>query len=345
MLVFVGSYTQEINIFSLDNAGILSYISTYEHPSLESPSWLSYSKTNKVLYAVSETEEGSVSAYRIDSATLNYLDTVSINGSAPCHSLVNETLIVSNYGSGTLAVVALKSDGGLGELVQTFNHNIPNVNAHVHEAVIDSGNCFVVDLGLNEIVHYNIDAKQGTLQVSSSNPKFQLPDATGPRHFVIHPVFDLAFLVNEEGNSVSSLKYDRGTGVLTLLSSITTLRAYESSEKMAAAELQLSQDGKIVYVSNRDLSQTPYLERDSIAVFSINPSSGQLTIIQHVYSLGCHPRHFVLHPNSGFLLVANKNSNNTVVFKVDSETGLLDPAGLVYQDHMGLPTQILIVPN
>ena len=43
-------------------------------------------------------------------------------------------------------------------------------------------------------------------------------------------------------------------------------------------------------------------------------------------TLGKTPRNFVIDPTGKFLLVANQNSNEIIIFRRDHKTGLLTPA-------------------
>jgi 6-phosphogluconolactonase len=44
---------------------------------------------------------------------------------------------------------------------------------------------------------------------------------------------------------------------------------------------------------------------------------------------GKWPRHFAIDPSGEYLLVANQNSNNVVVFKIDKQSGEMKPTKVV----------------
>lgn len=50
--------------------------------------------------------------------------------------------------------------------------------------------------------------------------------------------------------------------------------------------------------------------------------------VQHAPTQGREPRHFTIDPTGNWLLVANQNTSNIVVMRIDSRTGRLEPAGL-----------------
>jgi 6-phosphogluconolactonase len=77
--------------------------------------------------------------------------------------------------------------------------------------------------------------------------------------------------------------------------------------------------GKFLYASNRG--------HDSLAVFSVDTSTGLLSLIQHVNVQGRTPRHFNILPDGNHLIVANQDSNNLVVFSIDKITGKLTASG------------------
>jgi 6-phosphogluconolactonase len=52
-----------------------------------------------------------------------------------------------------------------------------------------------------------------------------------------------------------------------------------------------------------------------------------ITLLDHQYTLGETPRNFNFDPSGNYLLVANQNSNNIVVFKRNKDTGLLTDTG------------------
>jgi 6-phosphogluconolactonase len=73
--------------------------------------------------------------------------------------------------------------------------------------------------------------------------------------------------------------------------------------------------GKFVYGSNRG--------HDSIAIFSVDETTGKLTSIGHESTRGKTPRNFAIDPTSQYLLAANQDSGDIVTFRIDSKSGKL----------------------
>lgn len=360
--VYIGSYSDTISWYDLSTTtGRLSYVDSFNDPAILNPSWITISNSKQFLYAVSEVEDfggvysGGVIAMSINSTTrnLSILNSISSGGAAPCHLAISpddKFLYVSNYCSGNVAIIEISVDGSLGELIQLVNHSAEYTEscdqAHVHEVVLDGSRVLSNDLGLDSVFQYDKNPVSGVLHDPIRVPQtVAVDEGSGPRHLVIHPHLDYAFLLSELKSTITTLSYSRHTTkALTVLSTISSLPTDISTVDMAAAEVQISTDGKFVYASNRDISTDPNLNRSSITVFSVDvENSASLRLIQTVSSLGEHPRHFTLTPLGDFVIIANKNSDNIVTYTRDVQTGLLSNGYVHYDSTVTQPTQVLIV--
>jgi 6-phosphogluconolactonase len=359
---FVGTYSNTISAYTLSSTGAITYVNSTADDFIESPSWLVISKSNRFLYAVSEvdnfagTYSGAISAYVInpDTLTLSFINKVSTYGAAPCHATtdVAETaLYVSNYCSGTIAVVPLLPDGSLGNATQVIDHSPTGVpatdcdGAHVHEVVRvpHSDGMLSNDLGLDRMYENLLDANGALVEPPSGSPFVQLDSGSGPRHLVLHPSAPFIYLISELDNSVTTLAFDAAATQARFLSKLSTLPPPFSGEDMAAGEIQVSPDGRFVYCSNRDVS-SPNLGRSSISVFAVAPEGAGLSYLQTISSFGIHPRHFVLYRD--FVVVANRDSDNLVVLPRDRDSGLLrepiSSTDIFTSPHLIRPVQVLI---
>ena len=146
-------------------------------------------------------------------------------------------------------------------------------------------------------------------------PWFQAQAGAGPRHLVMHPRGDLAYLINELNSTVSALRFNRANGSLHEFQTIITLPVEFQGDNICA-EIQLSPAGDFLYASNRG--------DDSIAVYAIDRADGRLSCLGHASTQGKTPRHFSIDTQGLFLLAANQDSDNIVTFKVDTATGGLE---------------------
>ena len=119
-------------------------------------------------------------------------------------------------------------------------------------------------------------------------------------------------------SKITAFDFDETSGVLTPTRTVSTLPP-DFAGKSSGAEIRVSDDGLFLYASNRG--------HDSIAIFSIDQGTGELTALGHESTRGKTPRHFNIDPSGKFLIVANQNSNNVTVFAIDPSTGQLSHTG------------------
>ena len=152
------------------------------------------------------------------------------------------------------------------------------------------------------------DQKRAFIQ-KGSTAAFKLKPGSGPRHLTFSPNGHFAYIINELSGTVVAFSYNEGD-----LKEIQTIAA-DTVGGRGSADIHISPDGKFLYASNR-------LKADGIAIFSIDPASGQLTKAGYQLT-GINPRNFIITPNGKYLLVACRDSNSIQVYKRDLSTGLL----------------------
>jgi 6-phosphogluconolactonase len=155
---------------------------------------------------------------------------------------------------------------------------------------------------------YKFDSKQGKLQ-PAKEPWIHIKPGSGPRHFVFHLCGKYAYLINELNLTLITFAYD-GDGKLRGLQMVEAILK-DFKETNYCADIHAHHSGKFLYGSNRG--------HDSIVVYSIEESSGRLKYVCHEPSRGRTPRSFVVDPTGDFLLVANQDSDNIVVFRIDKK--------------------------
>jgi 6-phosphogluconolactonase len=180
----------------------------------------------------------------------------------------------------------------------------------------------VPDLGLDKVVIYAFDAATGKLIPNANQPWVATAPGAGPRQMVMHPGGAFAFLINELDSTMTAYRYDSETGSLQELQTLPTLPAGFSGFS-TCAEVQIAPSGRFLYGSNRG--------HDSIAIYSIDQTTGRLTALGHESTRGQIPRNFEISPDGAFLAAANQDSNSVVMFRIDRDTGLLAPTGNVVE--------------
>ncbi len=332
-LVYAGGYGAGIYGFRFHSAtGRLTRIGLAVET--VSPSFLIVHPNGRFLYAVNEAghNDDSISAFTIDlkSGKLSLLNHVPAHGSSPCDLALDKTgrfLAVANYANGSVAVFPVLPDGRLGEAVASDQHHGSSVNPerqkgpHAHSVLFSPDNRFLLscDLGLDKIFVYRFDAATGAIAVNGPEQASVAP-GSGPRHLTFHPNGQTLYVVSEMGSTVAVFHYDSASGGLDPMQTVSTLPEGFTGANIAA-EIAVNAAGSVLYASNRG--------NDSVALFTIDPQRWLLTPMEHVSSLGKTPRYFTFDPAGQYLIVANQDSDNLVVFHVHPRTGELRPAGPV----------------
>ena len=331
--LLIGSYTNGavadgIYYYQFNANGSTTLISKTAAPD---PSFLAPSATKPFIYAVNElgNGNGAVSAYHFDKVSGNFqlLNTVLSGGDHPCHISIdskNRFVIVSNYSGGNFSVMRIEADGRLSNSIQTIQHSGSSANKsrqdkpHVHSAFIspDEKYLLVQDLGTDEISIYGLNLNNTRPVTEKPISVFQCNPGDGPRHISFHPTKPIVYAVQELTGSVTVLNFTKGT--LKKLQQVNMF-AQGVNKKSGAADIHVSPDGKFLYASNR-------ADFNDLAIFKI-AQNGWLQWVGSEPTLGLAPRNFVIDPTGQFLLAANQNSNEVVVFKRNMQTGKLTDTG------------------
>jgi len=350
LLVYIGTYTEAIRfgtgeVFQGKGRGIHIYRMDPEDGSwksydtaedIKNPSYLAFHPGRRYLYAVNELksyqgeQSGTLSAFRVDpeDGRLHFINMMPTHGTDPCHVVVDGSgryALVSNFASGSIAVLPIREDGGLEEASDVRRHSgssldpVRQAGPHTHSATLDASNryVFVPDLGLDRLMIYRFDADKGKLE-AHEQPWLETASGAGPRHFVLHPGGGFAYLINELDSTIVSMEYDGQRGRLRAIQTVSTLpESFEGNS--SCADIQVHPSGRFLYGSNRG--------HDSIITFKIDPQSGRLNYLGHESTRGKTPRNFLIDPSARFLFAANQDTDNVVHFNIDPRSGRLAPSG------------------
>jgi len=350
-LVFVGSYTQGpsegIYVYSW-SSGMLEH--KFTAAGVVNPSYLTIEPGRRYLFSVNEVRDhdgklgGGVSSFAIDkkSGELTLLNQQPSLGGDPCYITTDRTgrfVLVANYASGTIGVIPVETDGYLDTPVDFAQHIGPgnhprNPGPHAHCVEVDPTNRFVFacDAGLDKIMAYKFDSRQGTLD-PHPDPWVETPREAGPRHITFHPTGMYAYVVTESGTTIIAYAYDSERGKLQELQTVPTLPEGFTGRN-SCADIHVTPQGKFVYASNRG--------HDSVVIYAIDGETGRLSYVGHQSTGGRTPRNFAIDPTGAYLLAANQNTDNIVVFSIDQQTGKLQPTGRTVE--VSKPVCIKFIP-
>lgn len=347
--VYVGTYSVSQADSASNGKGIYLFehnpeTGAFLHPRLAAesanPSWLVLHPSRKYLYTINEISDfdghsGAVSAYAMDASTgaLRPLNQVSSMGAGPAHMSIDHAgrhLLVANYAGGSIAVIAIRDDGSLGQATDTrqdtgsvgskvptnaprgsfafSGHDAP----HAHCIIPSPDDRFILhtDLGQDRIYIYRFDMGSGKLQPAAV-PFVSCPTGDGPRHLVFHPNGKWLYSIQEEASTIEFFHYDAVTGGLRREQMVSSLPETFAGTSFTS-EILVSADGRFLYGGNR--------LADTVAAFSIG-TDGRLQWIGEASTMGDYPRHVAIDPGGRFLYSANQRSDSITCFRLDQQTG------------------------
>ena len=187
---------------------------------------------------------------------------------------------------------------------------------------------YAPDLGTDKIMIYRFrTSADKPLEPARPDHVTSIP-GSGPRHFTFHPNKPYAYAIEELSGTVVAYKYK--DGALSLIQRMTS-HPVSYTGAIGSADIHISPDGKFLYASNRG-------DANNIAIFAIDTRTGRLQLKDFQSTLGLTPRNFMIDPTGRYLLVANQQSNNIVIFKRNPDTGLLSQTS----EEIKVPTPVCL---
>lgn len=294
---------------------------------ISGPGFLSLHPGGKVLYAVGSLDKTDVvAAYTVNDGTLTLIDREPIGDGGATHVSVDPTgrvLLTAQYGGGSVASFKLNDDGSIAGRASLVNHEGGSGvvagrqnSSHAHWTGFSPDNrfAFVPDLGLDKVMIYAIDHDTAEL---TPHGHAKVPAGGGPRHMKFHTSGKWAFVLNELSLSITVFDYDAESGKMTPMQTVPTVakQLLAKEQFKSASEIRVHPSGQFVYSANRG--------HDTISVFRVNQSSGELSPIEIENARSVTPRGFNLDPSGRWLVAAGQDSHTLVSFVVNQGTGEL----------------------
>lgn len=302
---------------------------------LVNPSFLVLSRDERFLYSVHGDEKYATS-FAVDksSGRLTLLNQAATGGSNGAHQAIDPSgrvMLVANYATGAVAVMPVRQDGTLADFVQLMElrgqpgpNRTEQASSHPHQIVFDPSGRFVAvpDKGLDRVFLFHFDQASGKLSPTEQGSVLARA-GSGCRHIAFHPAAPFAWVANELNSTVATYHWDAEKGALQPVQIVPSLPS-DFTGNSTPAEIVVSAGGRFVYCSNRG--------HDSIAIFSVDPTTGLLASVGWTPTQGKQPRFIALDPSQRFLYAANELSDTVVTFRVDRATGRLTPTGQVVRN-------------
>ena len=343
-LILIGTYTlggsRGIYELRLDNeTGALSApVLAAETPN---PSFIAMAPNRRFIYAHADVGQlpggraaGGIRAFALDpdSGALSPLNERATGDPFPSNVAIDATgqLVATVSGTGGhLTTFHVNPDGSLGPIATRLATTgtrgpVPErqVHPYPHSTNFAPDNRFAIvcDLGADRLFSFAVDSAAGKL--TPANPAFvQLPRGTGPRHAKFSADGRFLYVVGELSNTVTACRYDAATGQAEPFQRLSTVPAGvrdsmpDNKPDSTASEIRFERSQRFIYAANRG--------DDSIAVFSRDPDSGALALVEIVKSGGKTPRNFAISPDGKWLVCAHLDSDNVTVFRIQGQSGRL----------------------
>lgn len=238
-----------------------------------------------------------------------------------------------------VTVHRIDADGKVGELVTQSSELDTGIFAH-QVRVAPSGNKVILvtrgnsatatrseDPGALKLFDF-VDGKLFNLASVAPNGGYGF----GPRHIDFHPTKPWIYVSLERQNL---LQFYRWNGEIMDADPVATMTTLAEPDNIRARQLagtiHVHPSGKFVYVANRADATVDWQGQEvfaggenSIAVFAIDPQSGEPRLIQHIDTHSIYVRTFSIDP-SGTLLIAA--STRAMLARIEDEVQTV-PAAL-----------------
>lgn len=305
---------EQVKIYDQDrDTGSLTLLST---SNAHGPSGaLCLHPSGRLIYNA-HVESTTLAALQLNTKTgaLSLINQIDTGIGIPAHLVTDQQgrfLLTVYYGGGGITVHCLGRDGSIGDLVQYIN---TGEKAHAVLMAANDRYVFVPHVcPSNKTNQFCFDSETGLL--TANEPAVVCPpdNETGPRHICFRPKGDVAYIVNEQGNTVTAHHFDAGTGNLTIFQNISTL-PNDYVDGGFTAHVEVHPNGKWVYASNRG--------HDSIVTFHV-AADGALSTVGHI-PVPASPRSFNIDPDGRYLYCAGEADGRMMAYRVDQVDGSLE---------------------
>jgi 6-phosphogluconolactonase len=271
-----------------------------------------------------------VTALRIDP----YSGALSSHGASiqlptrPIHmatDIPSEHILVAFNNPSAIRIYRINPDGTPGGEVAQSAAIDAGIFAHQVRATPDNRKVILVCRG-----HDAADGKAeepGALKVFDfnagvlSNEVSVAPDGGygfGPRHLDFHPSKPWVYVSLERQNALDMFELAGGALSATPRYRKNTLGAAPVS-RQAVGTVHVHPNGRAVYVANRASNADG---ENSLAVYTIDQSTGEPHLIEHMDTHGVHPRTFHIDPSGRLMAVAHITGAVLSLFRIGDDGGL-----------------------
>ena len=275
-------------------------------------------------YGAAGTEH-HVTAFRIDPASgalTKHGESIRLP-SRPIHmttDIPSEHVLVAFNNPSALHIYRINKDFTPGEEVRQapmdagiFAHQVRVTPDNRHVILVTRGNevtpTKAEDPGALKVFDYRDGVLSNEVSIAPNGGR-----EFGPRHLDFHPTKPWMYVSIETQNKMYTYRMDGGKINPEIAYRADTLAEPKNIRaRQAAGTVHVHPNGRFLYGANRAQATVDYQGQkvfkggeNSIVAYSIDPSTGEPTVIQHIETRAIHPRTFHIDP-SGRLMVVQHN--------------------------------------
>jgi 6-phosphogluconolactonase len=284
------------------------------------------------LYAATRNEAPSYHGFKIEPSTGKLQPT----GAQPAPASMayvslaaqGTLLLGASFGEDLLCVSAIGTDGQV-QIPPLSTCKTPS-RPHFVVSLPGRDAVLVSALGTDQILQYGLDPLSGSL-TSAPQRILQLPALSGPRHLAVAPDGEWGVVVNQLSGNLTSFFLTQANGLETVINTVSISRPdadlrpaterpgmtigapFRKQGVIAAADVCLSPDGRLAFVTERC--------GDTVAVVKID-QKGWLGV-PDLYTTVDSPRSVSCSPCGRFLAVLGENAAHLDLFRIDEHGALL----------------------
>ncbi len=292
-------------------------------------------RSHRYLYvATSSSASGTGPAGTVHHASAFHIDPASgaltphgrpiVLPTRPIHittDIPSEHVLIAFNNPSALRVYRINSDATLGTEVQ--QSETLEFGTYGHQVRVAPNNRLAILVARGNDATSSAREEPGALKVFSYKDGLLTKEVSiapsggygfGPRHLDIHPTKPWAYVSLERQNKIDAYRIDRDAiGSEAMFQKDTLANPDTILSRQAAGTVHVHPNGRFLYGVNRADTTRTFAGKNvfvggenSLAVYSINQSTGEPTPIQHIDTRGIHCRTFHIDP-SGRMLVAAHN--------------------------------------
>ena len=237
----------------------------------------------------------------------------------------SQHILVAFNNPSAIRVYRINADGTPGDEIAQPGPIDPGIFAHQVRATPDNRQVILVTRG-----H---DAAEGKPEEPGALKVFDFKDGVlsneasvapgggygfGPRHLDFHPSKPWVYVSLERQNAVDMFELANGA-----LSAMPRYRknALGSAPvvRQAVGTVHVHPNGRAIYVANRAATAGG---ENSLAVYTIDQTTGEPHLIEHMDTHGVHPRTFHIDPSGRLIAVAHITGAVLSLFRIGDDGGL-----------------------